>query len=403
MKTRIIFLGNVTDEIKVKSMNMTQKLEIWKKQGLISENQKKDILEYERKAGRPLFLFSLLFLSCFCIGIGLIAVIASNWREIPVPVKLAADFILLGITAAGVLQTRLKEKSAWSEALLILFGLLVLASIGLFAQIYNLPSKGLQAVFFWSVIMFPLVFFSCKKVFALFWLPAFLLSGWDCLMQSEALREYMKTIARLYPGVAPFLALLAGAFVYALWSSGKRSGQPLFYAYRLWLTVALVVYVLILDMFSEDIFHPYGSGVWGYDFSNLAVWLALGLLTVLLCRLCGRKKAFFWPAAMFILLNFSLIAKILPDDGKAYELWGAVLSLAMLGLVAVYAYKTGSIRLLNLATALSAFRFFAVYLQVFGSLLSTGVGLIISGFVLLGVAVVWQKGRRRLIGKLEEV
>lgn len=106
---------------------------------------------------------------------------------------------------------------------------------------------------------------------------------------------------------------------------------------------------------------------------------------------------------MFILLNFSLIAKILPDDGKAYELWGAVLSLAMLGLVAVYAYKTGSIRLLNLATALSAFRFFAVYLQVFGSLLSTGVGLIISGFVLLAVAVVWQKARRRLIGKLEEV
>ena len=43
------------------------------------------------------------------------------------------------------------------------------------------------------------------------------------------------------------------------------------------------------------------------------------------------------------------------------------------------------------AGALAALRIFGVYLQVFGSLLTTGLGLISSGLVLLLTVGIWNK------------
>ena len=118
-------------------MNIYSKLSDWQKRGLITAEQQQKITDYENNVRRPMLYHALLFLSCFCIGIGVIAVIAANWEAIPAAVKLGVDFALLCTAAWGVWHSRRKGRNLAAEALLTAFALLVLGSIGLVGQIYH--------------------------------------------------------------------------------------------------------------------------------------------------------------------------------------------------------------------------------------------------------------------------
>lgn len=80
----------------------------------------------------------------------------------------------------------------------------------------------------------------------------------------------------------------------------------------------------------------------------------------------------------------------------------ALMMIALLSVAGIYAYRHNYPRLLNVSTVLIALRFFGVYLEVFGSILSTGMGLIVSGLAFAAIAVVWQKVRRRLLHNVGE-
>ena len=60
-----------------------------------------------------------LYIAFFCIGLGLISVISSNWQDISEFAKLTAAAIILAVTAAGIFISRQKEKRTLSEALII--------------------------------------------------------------------------------------------------------------------------------------------------------------------------------------------------------------------------------------------------------------------------------------------
>lgn len=59
----------------------------------------------------------------------------------------------------------------------------------------------------------------------------------------------------------------------------------------------------------------------------------------------------------------------------------------------LYACRSGRHQLLNWATGLAILRIFIIYLQVFGSLLLTGIGLISTGAVLLLLIGGWNRLR----------
>ena len=52
------------------------------------------------------------------------------------------------------------------------------------------------------------------------------------------------------------------------------------------------------------------------------------------------------------------------------------------------------------ATALLALRLLIIYFEVFGTLLSTGIGLISGGLLTLGLAWLWSRGRREFAAEL---
>ena len=59
-------------------------------------------------------------------------------------------------------------------------------------------------------------------------------------------------------------------------------------------------------------------------------------------------------------------------------------------------------RLFDLAALVIGIRFIVVYFQVFGSLAVTGVGLIISGSVILGIAYLWYRYRGNVARAIRE-
>ena len=92
-------------------MNLDSKLTDWQKHNLISAYQKQAILDYEIQVKRPLLYYSLLFLSSFCISIGILSLIAANWDKIPPSAKLICDYIFLLGLGAGVYFSKKKQET----------------------------------------------------------------------------------------------------------------------------------------------------------------------------------------------------------------------------------------------------------------------------------------------------
>ena len=150
--------------------------------GIISEEQKEQILNFENRKNTGFVSRLITLLGVFTIGIGIISVIASNWNNIGDAVKLVVMFAALfgcGISAGIYHQKGAFEKC---EKLLVVMFLLVAAAIGLIIQIYQLSGgKWYSVLAIWFLVTAPLLFVSGKNCVAYFWTPVFLV--WcDCLM-----------------------------------------------------------------------------------------------------------------------------------------------------------------------------------------------------------------------------
>ena len=84
------------------------------------------------------------------------------------------------------------------------------------------------------------------------------------------------------------------------------------------------------------------------------------------------------------------------------EILSAALTIFVLLACQIYAYRGGWIKTMNLCAALVALRFFIIYLQIFGSMLDTGIGLIISGLVFLTIALSLHKVSSFLTSNLKK-
>ena len=279
-----------------------------------------------------------------------------------------------------------------------MYALLVLAGIGLIGQIYQLAAHGLQALLFWAVVVSPLLPFARRAWLPFLWLPVLAVSLFDYLYDYPWFSQAFQSFDRLFPGAWQFILILSAAALYRIFSSGRVAFGPLSEALGWWTLFVVVVYVFCADFFGRDIFEnvfcqncPTETGT---GLNRLLVWLSLALLTGAFCWFNTRRGGKYWSLALFVVLDFSLIAQLLPDNETVFKIWGALQSLLLLFLAAVYAYTANRVRLQQWISGFIALRFFAAYVQVFGSLLTTGFGLIVSGLVLFAVAYAWFNWRR---------
>lgn len=156
-------------------MFSAKKLEKLVAAGIISPEQKSEILKFDDTTSGGFVMKALSLLAIFTIGIGVISMIASNWEAISDGVKLFVMFVVLFATAGGAVYYRQTGQTDKAENWLVGLFLFTGAAIGLVIQIYHLSGGKMHTPFgFWCLTTLPLLFAAKKKNIAYFWVSLFL-------------------------------------------------------------------------------------------------------------------------------------------------------------------------------------------------------------------------------------
>lgn len=353
-------------------MNLEKKVKSWQKKGLITPQQGKLIIAHEKRQAKPYLFYGFLTIAFFCIGLGLVSIIAANWAVIPSSVKLMFDFILLTAIAGYAFISYRNGKISLFDGLVCLFALAVLASIGLFLQIYQLQPEDLSVFLLWSLLLLPLTLFNKSMLLPAIVLPALWMSLFDFAMQKEGFQLFLQTLTDAWEYSGGLIFLFAGFLLYQLLRllcRGKAAGFTK--ALRFWLVLETVVAVFFMDFernFLLTSLMPYHvEGLLG----AVLVLIAAVMIAVSFYLENRRHRPFYIPFLMLIIF----IGGLLPLS--------FVLSFALLILAGIYAYHNHFWRLFNLVFVLAALRIFLIYVDFWGSLMQTEIGLIVSGVVLL--------------------
>ena len=383
---------------------LSNKLQRWEQAGLLSSTQHAAILAFETENPQRAnwWLYSFMVLGASIIGLGIISLIAANWEMISDGVKLGADFALLALLAGGIYaQYQNQQQGVWFEVFIVSFLLLCLASIGLIAQIFHTGGKWYHALLFWAVITSALSLFARNLFTRFLWITLFLHAlVWTIIQISNTSNGYYFDEI---PALALFTPLLC-ALLYGLsqyFTALRGYGSSLFF----WLQISAVFALALIDISRSDgdSYHLTSGFLPSYLVAGLLVISILLqreyklLNKILLLAVLGLLLAYYHPTLLFNGESYFNAFDSESSLGNAW--WNAddirapLLTLGILFLYAIHAGNIGHQRTFNLVTFLIGARFVILYFQAMGGLAATGIGLIVSGFLIIGIAWVWHKGR----------
>lgn len=364
-------------------MSLAAKLHRWTETGLITADQAAAIQTHEHERGRPTFLYAIAGLGGLAIGIGLVSIVASNWDAIPGRLKVGIAVGLVAAAGAGVVRLdRSGPRWALETAVLVAHGL-VLATIALVGQVYQLGGAAHTALSLWLALTTLLVTRARGAV-----------AAWVFIASAEA--TYGAWVVEFVEGFDVDELLALGAMAWAplgclaagfsagvirtrpSWASALRAAG--------WGQLVLLA-SLATVLFYEGQREPELGGL--YTAAGVGVALALAIAAVHLRQTRARRTGALLLAACVALIYVPGMV----SDGDM-DLVGALTFLALWVLVALAAFRAGRLGLLNLATAVIGVRLLIVYFEVFGSLLNTGLGLVSGGLLTIGLVWLWTRKRR---------
>lgn len=384
-----------------------KKLQVWEQQGLLTGDQYEAILSFEqgKKHNNNWWLYSLLILGSAIIGLGIISLIAANWAQIPDSLKLGIDFSLLASLAVAIFWYQNLNKPIVADSLITIFMILCLASIGLIAQIYHINGRWYHAIMLWSVICLPIALFARHIVVHFLWVSLFINAAvWSSVdLAGGNLRSAMREL----PAVL-LLAPLLSATLYLLARRVAilhRTSSSFFFWFQISTLIALIAIDIMRSGGETQVFE------WRW---YLPAWLtAVLLISLILLRHVYKplNKALLIATILLLVLYYE--PSILFTGQTRYtftaldsvtraSLWSAddirapFLTILILFLYAIHAGNSGYHRTFNLITFLIGLRFVVLYFQAMGGLAATGIGLILSGLMIIGIAWFWYSSRERL-------
>lgn len=324
-----------------------------------------------------------LYIAFFCIGLGLISIISSNWQEIPDIIKLAADFILLSGAAYCTYWGWSYNKAVVRESAVIFNAILIMASIGLIIQVYQLQIEPYYIILIWSFLTLPLIALTRKKILALVWIPLFIYAVSVFFIHHPIFHFLFR-----YLSISPIAVLIFINTIFVLiylilkfWTAPKLPEFVL--AYKFWLIVNFTFMVLQLDFLQrETFFYEIYYQLSNYhSLPDLPFYFQPYLITAVAIALIYGLSWKLRAGCLFTnILAISWIYGFFVPEGSLY---GMLYTLAVLLVIGISGYKKGYIRQINTAGILAAIRIFIGYIQVFGTLLMTGIGLVASGILIL--------------------
>ncbi len=364
----------------------------WVSNNLITSEQADQISAYEEaKPSYSWVLYGFLILGVVTIGIGVISLIASNWKDIPGGLKLIIDLLLLIAVATATYRSWDKKKPILFEALLLFFMILCMATIGLIAQVYHTSGEAYQVLLFWSFLTCGLAMASKKSFAPFLWATGFF-SGVTLLMYN-ALGIHLIFQENPVP-IFMTIPLLSALFALIFRQITGESGQTK--AFRLWTLIGGLIALVIAELQILDRTPPdlnYSGFFLGYALSLI---LAFGIWRN--SKLKKAQKYLLLLTLGLYLIPFHL-SMLLIDS----QVICATFSIAILSTMAIFLASIGLRNLFQLFLVAIGIRFLILYFQAFGGLATTGFGLIISGVIIISAVVLWSKYRQKITTWAEDV
>ena len=368
------------------------------------------------------WLMILAYFSAFLIGLGIIALVAANWEQIPNNVKLGGAIVLMIANASAVILSMKFKKNILTQVLCGVFAALIMAVIGLIGQIFQLRSDVSGACLLWALCAWPLFLITPRLLWL--WIPLLFVGTKSFAIYNTFVGDVLLNIGLNYTlanGICSLLVFYGLIFAYELWMlyakpSNKTIERPLkFYCGTLLLSAApLSCRPLVTNIAFAQI-----------PWSTIALFSYGYILAALLIYALNRKhrRVSFMPWFLlgFVVESILLKFNILQDNvesvlaltslllmwGYAYyhkmprfryltlfallvwffatfswDVFNLVPSLLICAALAVYAYLNNSRRLFNVAVLAAVIRLLYYYADA-SNLTYLGIYLIGSGLLLL--------------------
>lgn len=368
-------------------MSLERKLVAWEQAGLIDSATAERIRAHEADAGRPILLWAVAALGLFAVVLGIILIISANWDRIPGWLKLGVHWLLLAGALATVWDGWKRQRLWQQEGALFLAGGLVMAGIALHAQVYQLVGPLWEAGLSWLLVM----------------TPAMLLLGRTRLTGTGWALVLMGTLVAMaldQRGVGVADHLLQGLAIASPAALLLLAGQPRLHSASF--AKALRDTAIPALLAAASIAHfGWASHIDGAEAGEWAVRFLPAIAMAVAAWFGSRNSALVPPPVLAAILFGATAAGLLTLAVPHPESWvsrlvGVIVYMAMWGAIARAAAITGWNRLFGVAIGAIAVRIFIIYIELFGSLAATGLGLVAGGVLLVLLALGW---RRMLAGR----
>ena len=117
----------------------------------------------------------LLYFASFLIGLGIIAVIAANWWQIPDVIKLAGALLSMLVNTLCLLATIKWNKPILKQVVACIYAFLIMGVIGLIGQVFHLNGNIHNACLLWSCISWPLILVAPRLLWL--WIPVYFIGN----------------------------------------------------------------------------------------------------------------------------------------------------------------------------------------------------------------------------------
>lgn len=368
------------------------------------------------------WLMILAYFAAFLIGLGIIALVAANWEQIPNNVKLGGAIVLMIANASAVILSMKFKKNILTQVLCGVFAALIMAVIGLIGQIFQLRSDVSGACLLWALCAWPLFLITPRLLWL--WIPLLFVGTKSSAIYNTFVGDVLLNIGWSYTTanfICSLLVFYGLIFAYELWmlyakpsnktverplrfycgtlllSAAPLSCRPLFtnvaFADIPWSTIALSSYGYILAAIliyalnrkhGRVSFMPYfllGFLIEGVllklDILHDNVESVLALTSLLL--MWGYAYYHKMPRFRYLIL-FAMLVWFFATF--SWDVFNLIPSLLICAALAVYAYLNNSRRLFNVAVLAAVIRLLYYYADA-SNLTYLGIYLIGSGLLLL--------------------
>lgn len=355
-----------------------RKLKLWVQAGLIDNAAAERIRIWEASHAKPIALWAIIGIAALAIGLGIISLIAANWDAIDGPVRLGIHFVIM-IGLAGWLALQEKTHDAFHEAGLFILGALGLAFFGHIGQVYQTSSPLWQPLGMWLLLFSPLLLgFGRGWLSALAWFSALVAAAISYVGETLDTAEAVSTTLIGITIAAPILVVGLAAWM------RNQPARPNFWLRLQQVSLIYAIIVASLSLISSAdsqgmFWDPEDGNGFGPALAESIIGIVASALVLLFRKDTSGK-------AVAGLLIAASALNLLGWVFAGYSVMAAILFIALWAAVASASLYGGWRQVFQASVAVIALRLIIVSFELADDLLGSGVGLILTGVLTLGIA-----------------